>query len=139
MNYNEINELLERIVNAQKILAESPPTLPKDPAYIFLRILFFGIIILGIAIYEIDYRKKFKTSGRIRNFPELFQTYACIYGISLTISFFANFLMSNFFHKTQNDYFAPIELIQLAVEKNNIILNEIRLFKTKRRFCRRSI
>lgn len=117
MNYNEINELLERIVNAQKILAESPPTLPKDPAYIFLRILFFGIIILGIAIYEIDYRKKFKTSGRIRNFPELFQTYACIYGISLTISFFANFLMSNFFHKTQNDYFAPIELIQLAVEK----------------------
>lgn len=29
MNYNETNELLERTVNAQKILATSPPTLPK--------------------------------------------------------------------------------------------------------------
>lgn len=58
MNYNEANELLERIANAQKILAESPPALPKDPLYIFLRILFYGIIISGIAIYEIDYRKK---------------------------------------------------------------------------------
>ena len=65
MNYNEINELLERIVNAQKFLATSPPTLPKDPLYIFLRILFYITIILGIAvmifdiaIYGINYQKK---------------------------------------------------------------------------------
>lgn len=35
MNYNEINELLEKIVNTQKTLAESSPALPKDPLYIF--------------------------------------------------------------------------------------------------------
>ena len=31
MNYNEIGDLLDKIVIAQKFLAESPPTLPKDP------------------------------------------------------------------------------------------------------------
>lgn len=60
MNYNETNELLERIVNAQKILATSPPTLPKDPLYIFLRILFYITIILGIAVCVTDCRKKSK-------------------------------------------------------------------------------
>lgn len=91
--------------------------MPKDPLYISLRILCYGIIILGIAIYEIYYRKRHKTSGRTRSFPELLQVYASVFGISFIISFFANFLMSNLFHKTQNDYFAPIELLQLAVEK----------------------
>lgn len=121
MNYNEINELLERIVNAQKILAESPPSLPKDPPYIFLRILFYGIIILGIAIYEIDYRKRLKTSGRTRDFPELLQVYASIFGISFIISFFANFLMSNLFHKTQDDYLVSTELFQMEVEKKKYV------------------
>ena len=65
MNYNETGELLDKIVIAQKFLAESPPTLPKDPLYIFLRILFYITIILGIAviifdiaIYRINYQKK---------------------------------------------------------------------------------
>ena len=65
MNYNETGELLEKIVNAQKFLAASPPALPKDPLYIFLRILFYITIILGIAviifdiaIYRINYQKK---------------------------------------------------------------------------------
>lgn len=137
MNYNEIDELLEKIVNAQKILSESSPSLPKDPLYISLRIIFYGIIILGIAIYEIDYRKRLKTSGRKRNFPELLQVYSCIFGISLIISFFANFLMSNLFHKTQNDYFVPFELLQL--KRENTFSGKIRHLKTKRKFCRRSI
>lgn len=29
MNYNEIGDLFDKIVIAQKFLAESPPTLPK--------------------------------------------------------------------------------------------------------------
>lgn len=63
MNYNETNELLERTVNAQKILATSPPTLPKDPLYIFLRILFYITIILGIAVCVTDCRKKSQNFG----------------------------------------------------------------------------
>ena len=64
MNYNEIDKLLAEIVNVQKILAASPPALPKDPLYIFLRILFYITIILVIAliifdiIYEINCQKK---------------------------------------------------------------------------------
>lgn len=64
MNYNEIDKLLAKIVNVQKILAASPPALPKEPLYIFLRILFYITIILGIAgiifdiAYEINYQKK---------------------------------------------------------------------------------
>ena len=131
MNYNEIDELLEKIVNTQKTLAESPPALPKDPIYIFLRILLYGIIILGIAIYEIDYRKRLKTSGRTRNFPELLQVYSCIFGISLIISFFANFLLSDLFHKTQNDYFVPIEFLQLEVEKKDYIFWKNKALKNK--------
>ena len=50
MNYNEIGDLLDKIVIAQKFLAESSPSLPKDPLYIFLRILFYITIILGIAV-----------------------------------------------------------------------------------------
>lgn len=136
MNYNEINELLERIVNAQKILAESPPALPKDPLYIFLRILFYGLIILGIAIYEIDYRKRLKTSGRTRNFPELFQTYACIYGISLIISFFSIFLLYHF-HKTQNDYFVPFELLQLKNEKGKYVFWKNQALKNKEKILQK--
>jgi hypothetical protein len=130
MNYNEINELLEKILNTQKILAESPPSLPKDPLYIFLRIFFCGIIILGIAIYEIDYRKKFKISGKTRNFHELFRVYACIFGIFFIISFFANFLLYHF-HKTQNDYFVPFEFLQLKKEKEEYVFWKNKALKNK--------
>lgn len=131
MNYNEIDELLEKIVYTQKTLAESPPALPKDPLYIFLRILFYGIIILGIAIYEIDYRKKAKISSKTRSFYEVFQTCLCIFGISLIISFFANFLTSHLFHKTQNDYFVPIELLQLEIEKKDYVFWKNKALKNK--------
>lgn len=131
MNYNEIDKLLEEIVNAQKILAESPPSLPKDPPYIFLRILFYITIILGIAVCVTDCRKKVKTSDKTRSFYKMFQTYLCIYGISLIISFFANFLMSHLFHKTQNDYFVPIELLQLEVEKKDYVFWKNKALKNK--------
>lgn len=131
MNYNEINELLEKIINAQKILAESPPSLPKDSLYIFLKILFYGMIISGIAIYEIDYWKKVKSSGKTRSFYEMFQAYLCIYGISLIISFFANFLINRIFDKTQNDYFAPFELLQLEVEKKEYVSKKNRALRNK--------
>ena len=130
MNYNETNELLERTVNAQKILATSPPTLPKDPLYIFLRILFYITIILGIAVCVTDCRKKVKTSDKTRNFHELFRVYACIFGIFFIISFFANFLLYHF-HKTQNDYFVPFEFLQLKKEKEEYVFWKNKALKNK--------
>ena len=117
MNYNETNELLERTVNAQKILATSPPTLPKDPLYIFLRILFYITIILGIAVCVTDCRKKVKTSDKTRNFYKLLQICFWIFVFSFSITFLLNFL----FLKTQKYYFVPFELLQLEAEKKEYV------------------
>lgn len=131
MNYNEIDRLLGEIVNVQKNLAASSPALPKDSLYIFSRILFYGMIISGIVIYEIDYQKKVKISAKTRSFYEVFQTYLCIYGISLIISFFANFFINRIFDKTQNDYFVAFELLQLEVEKKEYVSKKNRALRNK--------
>lgn len=134
MNYNEINELLERIVNAQKFLATSPPTLPKDPLYIFLRILFYITIILGIAvmifdiaIYGINYQKKVKTSDKTKNFHKLLQICFCIFGFSFSIIFLLNLP----FYKTQNIYFVPFELLQLEEKKKEYVSKKKRALRNK--------
>ena len=127
MNYNEIDKLLAEIVNVQKILATSPPALPKDPLYISLRIIFYGIIISGIAIYEIDYRKKAKTSDKTRNFQEIFQVYACIFGISFLITFLLDFP----FRKVHNDYSVTAELLQLEVEKKEYVSQKNQALRNK--------
>lgn len=134
MNYNEINELLERIVNAQKFLATSPPTLPKDPLYIFLRILFYITIILGIAvmifdiaIYGINYQKKVKTSDKTKNFHKLLQICFCIFGFSFSIIFLLNLP----FYKTQNVYFVPFELLQLEEKKKAYVSKKKRALRNK--------
>ena len=134
MNYNEINELLEKILNTQKILAESPPSLPKDPLYIFLRIFFCGIIILGIAviifdiaIYRINYQKKVKTSDKTRNFHKLLQICFCIFGFSFSIIFLLNLP----FYKTQNIYFVPFELLQLEEKKKEYVSKKNRALRNK--------
>jgi hypothetical protein len=135
MNYNEIDELLEKIVNTQKTLAESPPSLPKDPLYIFLRIFFCGIIILGIAviifdiaIYRINYQKKVKTSDKTRNFHKLLQICFCIFGFSFSIIFLLNLP----FYKTQNIYFVPFELLQLEEKKKEYISKKNRGLRNKK-------
>lgn len=133
MNYNETNELLERIVNAQKILATSPPTLPKDPLYIFLRILFYITIILVIAliifdiIYEINCQKKAKTSDKTRNFRKLLRICFCIFGFSFSIIFLLNLP----FYKAQNVYFIPFELLQLEGKKKEYVSKKNRALRNK--------
>ena len=134
MNYNEIGDLLDKIVIAQKFLAESPPTLPKDPLYIFLRILFYITIILGIAviifdiaIYRINYQKKVKTSDKTRNFHKLLQICFCVFGFSFSITFLLNLP----FYKTQNVYFVPFELLQLEEKKKKYVSKNNQALRNK--------
>lgn len=133
MNYNEIDKLLAEIVNVQKILAASPPTLPKDPLYIFLKILFYITIILGIAliifdiIYEINYQKKVKPSDKTRNFRKLLQICFCIFGFSFSIIFLLNLP----FYKAQDVYFVPFELLQLEEKKKEYVSKKNRALRNK--------
>lgn len=112
MNYEKVTDLLEKISEIQKVLLLEPPSIPTNFGYVISRIFIYAAIIFFIGFYFFYDKKNRKTAKKIFK------------GIMLGYAFSSLALhLGDLFLKINSDeqntlYFAPIELIQLAFNRN---------------------
>lgn len=110
MNYETATYLLNKISEIREVLFQKPPSLPTNFGYVISRI-FLYVVILFFGFYFFRYESSEKIKNKIS---------AGILGITLGYIFATLILFFPFVivFDLQAEYFAPLELIEIADKRN---------------------
>lgn len=110
MNYETATYLLNKISEIQEVLFQKPPSLPTNFGYVISRIFLYAVILFfGFVFF------RYESSEKIKN-----KISAGILGITLGYIFATLILFFPFVivFDLQAEYFAPLELIEIADKRN---------------------
>ena len=124
MNYETATYLLDKISEIQEVLIQKPPALPTNFGYVISRIFLYVVILFfGFCFF------RYESSEKIKN-----KISAGILGITLGYIFATLILFFPFVivFDLQVEYFAPIELIEIADKRNKFNSERVKVLEEEK-------